>query len=107
MNSKRITAVVLAMFLAFVIMVTPILANPYYGNPQFKKVEASGPDGAGNMTVSFTVTGISKLQFIGVYTHGYIDAVYACKPAEGNFLSDPEQSEAPCRKLLAGGVKFR
>jgi hypothetical protein len=85
MNKKRITGVGLTLFLALLIMVTPVLA----GKPHFTKASASGPDGSGALAVSFTLNGLGKLPNIPVEVIGDLEAIYACKPAEGNFPPDP------------------
>jgi hypothetical protein len=85
MNIRRITAVGLILFLAFVMLVTPVFA----GKPHFTKASASGPDSSGALAVSFTLNGLGKLPNIPIEVTGDLEATYACKPAEGNFPPDP------------------
>lgn len=84
MNTKRITAVSLMLFLALLLTVTPVLAaRPHFGN-----VGASGPDATGNLTVDFSSFGLYSIS-----AHAGRDAIYACKPANGDFLPNPIQQE--------------
>ena len=82
MNKKRITGVSLTLFLALLIMVTPVFA----GTPHIAKAKATGPDDAGNLTVNFSVSGVGAYNWTYVGISGDSEAYYACKPAEGNFL---------------------
>ena len=85
MNKKRITGVSLTLFLALLIMVTPVLA----GGPNFGKLSASGPDAAGRLTVSFKLSGLGNKTRAPVVAHADVDAIYACKPANGDFPTNP------------------
>jgi hypothetical protein len=88
MNTKRITAVSLTLFLALVLSVTPVLAGP----PHFSKLHASNPDNAGNLTVSYNTAGVYSISgSINVAS----EAVYACKPADGNFPLNPTKQVIP------------
>ena len=82
MNTKRITAIGLTLCLALVTLVTPVLA----GTPHIGKAKATRPDDAGNLTGSFSVSGVGGYNWISVAISGDSEAFYACKPAEGNFL---------------------
>jgi hypothetical protein len=81
MKTNKITAAGLTLFLAFIILVTPVLA----ATPHIAKAKATGPDDAGNLTVSFSVSGVGKYSWTSVIISGDSEAFYACKPAEGNF----------------------
>jgi hypothetical protein len=83
MKTKK-TAVCLTLFLALLIMVTPVLAGHYH----FGNVNASGPDANGNLIVDFSSFGLYS---IGASAGR--DAIYACKPANGDFPSNPIQQE--------------
>jgi hypothetical protein len=85
MTTYRITAISLTLFLAMLLIVTPVLA----GTPHISKAKATGPDAAGNLTGSFTVSGLSEYNWAFVGITGVSESVYACKPAEGNFLPNP------------------
>jgi hypothetical protein len=85
MNIKRLTAVGLTLFLTFILLVTPVLA----GGPHFGKLNASGPDAAGSLTVSFKISGLGNSTWTPVSAHADVDAIYACKPANGDFPTNP------------------
>jgi hypothetical protein len=85
MNIKRITAVILLLVLALLITATPVFAN---GKPHFGKVNASGPDASGNLTVYVTSTGL-----FSVSVNARRDAIYACKPSDEDFPPNPMPRE--------------
>ncbi len=84
MNTKRITTLILTLFLALLLTVTPVLAGHYH----FGNVSASGPDATGNLTIDFSSFGLHS---IGASADR--DAIYACKPLNGDFLPNPIQQE--------------
>lgn len=84
MNARRITAISLTLFLALLIMATPVLAGHYH----FGNVAASGPDANGNLTIDFSSSGLYS---IGASAER--DAIYACKPSNGDFLPNPIKQE--------------
>jgi hypothetical protein len=84
MNTKRLIVTVLTCILTSLIIITPVLAGHYH----FGNVSASGPDATGNLTVDFSSFGLYS---IGVSARR--DAIYACKPVNGDFLPNPIQQE--------------
>jgi hypothetical protein len=89
MNTKRITAVIVTLFLALVIMVTPVLA----GKPHFGKANASG-----SLTVELSSSGLYSLS-----ASANRDAIYACKPAVGDFPPNPIPQEEVTDTVYGGG----
>jgi hypothetical protein len=85
MNTKKITAVCLTLFLALLLTVTPVLA----GKPHFSQPIVSGPDAAGSLTVSFKISGLGNRTWANVIALADVDAIYACKPANGDFPPNP------------------
>jgi hypothetical protein len=84
MNIRRITAVSLMLFVALLITVTPVLAVTHH----FGNVNASGPDATGNLTIDFSASGLYSIA-----AGARRDAIYACKPANGDFLPNPMPQE--------------
>ena len=89
MNAKRISGVGTTLFLAFLIMVTPVFAA---ANPHFGKVNPSGPDDEGSLTVDFSAGGIYYPP-LGVNVSATRDTIFACKPPVGDFPPNPYQQE--------------
>jgi hypothetical protein len=68
------------------LMVTALAAVPALAqNPHFISARASGPDGAGNLTVNFKIAGLGANETITVTASADATAVYACKTNSGNF----------------------
>jgi hypothetical protein len=84
MTKNKITAVSITLFLALFLTVTPVLA----GHHHFGNVSASGPDATGNLIIDFSSSGLYS---IGASAER--DAIYACKPSNGDFLPNPIQQE--------------
>jgi hypothetical protein len=95
MNTRRITTISLTLFLALLIMVTPVFA----GQPHFGKLHASGPDNVGNLTVSYSVGGF-PYGIMGGFIEVSSEAIYACKPADGNFPLTPD------KQVITGGSSY-
>jgi hypothetical protein len=62
-------------------------------NPHFIRSSASGPNAAGNLSVSFKVAGLGDNVTITVTASADATAVYACRNNGGNFPSDPKKTE--------------
>ena len=75
MNTKRITAVTITIFVTLLIMVAPAFAI----NPHFGKVSVSGPDDVGNLTVDYNAHGIYYPP-LAATVFGSRDTIFACKP---------------------------
>jgi hypothetical protein len=60
-------------------------------NPHFIKASASGPNAAGNLSVSFKIAGLGANVTITVTASADATAVYACRNNGGNFPSDPKK----------------
>lgn len=84
MKTNRIIIIGATLILSFVMLITPVLA----GGGHFIKAEASGPDNAGNLTLSFLMSALGKRTWINVNGFATRDAIYACKPVGQDFLSD-------------------
>jgi hypothetical protein len=62
-------------------------------NPHFIRAAASGPDGMGNLAVSFKIAGLGDTVTTQVTATADATAVYACMNNGGNFPADPKKQE--------------
>lgn len=86
---RRSLFLLLTTFVAVLALVVPASA----ANPHFIKASASGPDAAGNLTVSFKIAGLGDTVTTTVTASANATAVYACQNNGGNFPSDPKKEE--------------
>jgi hypothetical protein len=61
-------------------------------NPHFLRASASGPNNAGDLSVSFKIAGLGDNVTITVTASADATAVYACRNNGGNFPSDPKKT---------------
>jgi len=62
-------------------------------NPHFLRSDASGPNAAGNLSVTFKIAGLGDNVTITVTATADATAVYACQNNGGNFPADPKKTE--------------
>ena len=62
-------------------------------NPHFLRGAATGPDGSGNLAVSFKIAGLGDAITTQVTATADATAVYACMNNGGNFPADPKKQE--------------
>jgi hypothetical protein len=80
--------------LAMAVMAVGLAAGPAFADaPHFIRSSASGPDGAGNLSVSFKIAGLGDNVTITVTANADATAVYACRNNGGNFPSDPKKQD--------------
>ena len=79
----------------FVVAILAALTAPvaFAQNPHFINASASGPNAAGNLTVSFKIAGLGANETITITTTADATAVYACQNNGGNFPSDPKKTQ--------------
>lgn len=86
----RRLATTLAWIAALMIMVAGTASA---ANPHFLRADASGPNNAGNLSVSFKIAGLGDNETITVTATADATAVYACQNRGGNFPSDPKKTD--------------
>jgi hypothetical protein len=89
---KKLTASLTAVLL-FGLALVAILGPVQAASPHFINASASGPNGAGNLSVSFKIAGLGDTITTTVTANADATAVYACRNNGGNFPSDPKKQE--------------
>src|SRR5215217_2088372 len=77
--------------LSLLLLVSLTAQAVFAQNPHFLRASASGPNNAGNLTVSFKIAGLGSNETITVTASANATAVYACRNNGGNFPSDPKK----------------
>jgi hypothetical protein len=81
--------------LALLLMAAVPAATASADSPNFKSATATGPDGSGNLTVTFRETGLGNTGNPVAYTASAdANALYACQNNGGNFPTDPKKQSA-------------
>lgn len=83
----------LFLLLTTLVAIAALAVPAFAANPHFIKAGASGPDTAGNLTVSFKIAGLGDTVTTTVTASANATAVYACQNNGGNFPSDPKKEE--------------
>ncbi len=84
MDTKKVIVVIITFIIALILSAGPVSAF----SPHFTQARASSPDDSGNLTVQYKASVIYNL---GQGINFSVQAVYACKPLEGDFLINPFQ----------------
>ena len=78
---RRTLTLISTLLFAFLLATSSVVA----ANPHFLRASASGPDAAGDLTVSFKIAGLGDNVTLTVTADAYVTAVYACMNNGGNW----------------------
>lgn len=88
---RRTITLLSTLLLTFLLATSSVFAaNPHFIGGQTR---ASGPDAAGNLTVSFKIAGLGANETLTITATADATAVYACRNNGGNFPADPKKQE--------------
>ena len=79
--------------LILVVLLALTASSVLAANPHFITARASGPDGAGAMTVNFKIAGLGNNITTTITAGANATALYACRNNGGNFPRDPKKQQ--------------